>query len=54
MVVLVPAKLPECPGGKCICSFFWIHKADSGGEESEYYKVCFLPSNLTRDSSQCT
>ncbi|KAG9098080.1 hypothetical protein FRC06_006834 [Ceratobasidium sp. 370] len=29
----VPAKLPECPGGKCICSFFWIHKADSGGEE---------------------
>ncbi|QRV74901.1 hypothetical protein RhiJN_02916 [Ceratobasidium sp. AG-Ba] len=29
----VPAKLPACPDGKCICSFFWIHKADSGGEE---------------------
>ncbi|CAE6384342.1 unnamed protein product [Rhizoctonia solani] len=29
----VPAKLPECPGGKCICSFFWIHREDSGGEE---------------------
>ncbi|KAG9125644.1 hypothetical protein FRC07_006766 [Ceratobasidium sp. 392] len=30
---VVPAKLPACPDGKCICSFFWIHKADSGGEE---------------------
>ncbi|CAE6340628.1 unnamed protein product [Rhizoctonia solani] len=29
----VPEKLPECPGGKCICSFFWIHREDSGGEE---------------------
>ncbi|CAE6414618.1 unnamed protein product [Rhizoctonia solani] len=29
----VPAKLPECPGGKCICSFFWLHREDSGGEE---------------------
>jgi hypothetical protein len=32
----VPAKMPECPDGGCICSFFWIHSPDAGGEESKF------------------
>ncbi|EKM80475.1 hypothetical protein AGABI1DRAFT_128149 [Agaricus bisporus var. burnettii JB137-S8] len=30
----VPTKMPECPDGGCICSFFWIHSPDAGGEEN--------------------
>ncbi|KDQ15932.1 hypothetical protein BOTBODRAFT_65213 [Botryobasidium botryosum FD-172 SS1] len=30
----VPAKMPPCPNGKCICAWFWIHSPDSGGEQS--------------------
>ncbi|KIP10435.1 hypothetical protein PHLGIDRAFT_125488 [Phlebiopsis gigantea 11061_1 CR5-6] len=29
----VPADMPACPNGKCICGFFWIHNPDSGGEQ---------------------
>ncbi|KAG9316126.1 hypothetical protein JVU11DRAFT_3803 [Chiua virens] len=29
----VPQKMPPCENGKCICSFFWIHSADSGSEQ---------------------
>ncbi|KAH9948720.1 hypothetical protein B0H21DRAFT_732796 [Amylocystis lapponica] len=30
----VPAKMPPCPSGGCICAFFWIHSPDSGGEQN--------------------
>ncbi|KAF9550173.1 hypothetical protein CPC08DRAFT_648002 [Agrocybe pediades] len=30
----VPARMPPCPEGGCICAFFWIHSPDSGGEEN--------------------
>jgi len=30
----VPARMPACPEGGCICAFFWIHAPDSGGEEN--------------------
>ena len=30
----VPARMPPCPNGKCICAWFWIHSQDSGGEQS--------------------
>ncbi|CAA7267535.1 unnamed protein product [Cyclocybe aegerita] len=30
----VPARMPPCPEGGCICSFFWIHSPNSGGEEN--------------------
>jgi len=30
----VPARMPPCPDGGCICAFFWIHAPDSGGEEN--------------------
>ncbi|KAF9048809.1 hypothetical protein BJ165DRAFT_1526227 [Panaeolus papilionaceus] len=30
----VPARMPPCPDGGCICSFFWIHSPKSGGEEN--------------------
>jgi hypothetical protein len=29
----VPAAMPECPPGGCICSWFWIHEPDSGSEQ---------------------
>ena len=32
----VPARMPPCPNGKCICAWFWIHSQDSGGEQSAY------------------
>ncbi|KAI0703781.1 hypothetical protein BC835DRAFT_1410509 [Cytidiella melzeri] len=30
----VPAKMPPCPPGGCICAWFWIHSPDSGGEQN--------------------
>ncbi|KAJ2924869.1 hypothetical protein H1R20_g12243, partial [Candolleomyces eurysporus] len=30
----VPAAMPPCPAGGCICSFFWIHSPKAGGEEN--------------------
>uniref|UniRef100_A0A8H7XLC7 Uncharacterized protein n=1 Tax=Psilocybe cubensis TaxID=181762 RepID=A0A8H7XLC7_PSICU len=30
----VPARMPPCPEGGCICAFFWIHSPLSGGEEN--------------------
>lgn len=39
----VPARMPPCPPGGCICAFFWIHSPLSGGEESAFFIifVCF-------------
>ncbi|KAF9810031.1 hypothetical protein IEO21_07149 [Rhodonia placenta] len=30
----VPARMPACPEGGCICAFFWIHSPDSGSEQN--------------------
>ncbi|KZT07581.1 uncharacterized protein LAESUDRAFT_724528 [Laetiporus sulphureus 93-53] len=30
----VPARMPSCSDGGCICAFFWIHSPDSGGEQN--------------------
>ncbi|EKM57794.1 uncharacterized protein PHACADRAFT_251644 [Phanerochaete carnosa HHB-10118-sp] len=30
----VPAAMPSCPEGGCICAWFWIHSPDSGGEQN--------------------
>ncbi|KAL4244267.1 hypothetical protein ABKN59_010384 [Abortiporus biennis] len=30
----VPARMPPCPAGGCICAWFWIHSQDSGGEQN--------------------
>ncbi|KAI0703797.1 hypothetical protein BC835DRAFT_1303060 [Cytidiella melzeri] len=29
----IPAGLPACPEGGCICAWFWIHEPDSGSEQ---------------------
>ena len=26
----VPADMPPCPNGKCMCSWWWIHNSDGG------------------------
>lgn len=31
----IPAAMPPCPEGGCICAWFWIHSPDSGGEQSK-------------------
>ena len=36
----VPADMPPCPDGKCICAWFWIHLEDSGSEQSWF--ICHL------------
>ena len=30
----IPKDMPPCPNGKCICAWHWIHKPDSGSEQS--------------------
>ncbi|KAF8896670.1 hypothetical protein BD779DRAFT_602263 [Infundibulicybe gibba] len=30
----VPARMPPCPEGGCICAWFWIHSPNSGGEQN--------------------
>lgn len=32
----IPEQMPKCPNGKCTCAWFWIHKADSGSEQSAF------------------
>lgn len=32
----IPAEMPQCPDGKCICAWFWIHRPDSGSEQSGF------------------
>jgi hypothetical protein len=34
-IVVVPAKMPPCPNGKCVCAWLWQHREDAGGDESE-------------------
>ncbi|CAE6451815.1 unnamed protein product [Rhizoctonia solani] len=29
----IPANMPECPNGKCICGWYWQHREDAGGDE---------------------
>ncbi|KAF8606550.1 hypothetical protein BDV93DRAFT_489341 [Ceratobasidium sp. AG-I] len=29
----VPAQMPACPNGKCICAWLWQHREDAGGDE---------------------
>ncbi|KAJ3534747.1 hypothetical protein NM688_g7086 [Phlebia brevispora] len=29
----IPADMPACPEGGCICGWFWIHNPDSGSEQ---------------------
>ena len=38
----VPARMPPCPNGKCICAWFWIHSQDSGGEQSAFNRITVL------------
>ena len=38
----VPARMPPCPEGGCHCAWFWIHAADSGGEQSAFALLCFV------------
>jgi hypothetical protein len=40
----IPANMPPCPNGKCICAWFWIHKADAGSEQS--WSICHLGRDL--------
>jgi hypothetical protein len=34
----IPERMPKCPNEKCICAWFWIHRADSGSEQS--WSIC--------------
>ncbi|CAE6442792.1 unnamed protein product [Rhizoctonia solani] len=29
----IPANMPACPNGKCICGWYWQHREDAGGDE---------------------
>lgn len=42
----VPARMPPCPPGGCICAWFWIHSPDSGGEQSQYTLLLWSRSRL--------
>jgi hypothetical protein len=35
----VPADMPPCPNNKCTCAWFWIHREDSGSEQSWFTSV---------------
>ncbi|KAJ3711352.1 hypothetical protein C8R42DRAFT_689393 [Lentinula raphanica] len=44
----VPERMPGCPGGVCVCAWFWVHSADSGGEQN--YMTSFQ-CNVTNATS---
>lgn len=35
----VPARMPPCPNGMCLCAWFWIHSPDSGSMQN-YMNGC--------------
>ncbi|KIJ36911.1 hypothetical protein M422DRAFT_33969 [Sphaerobolus stellatus SS14] len=35
----VPADMPPCPNGKCMCSWFWIHNSNGGSDQM--YQTAF-------------
>ena len=43
----IPAQMPKCPEGGCICAWFWIHRADSGSEQSGFLLWFLLACRLT-------
>ncbi|KIK58046.1 hypothetical protein GYMLUDRAFT_704840 [Collybiopsis luxurians FD-317 M1] len=44
----IPERMPACPNGMCTCAWFWIHSADSGGEQN--YMTAFQ-CNITGATS---
>jgi hypothetical protein len=38
----VPARMPPCPEGGCICAWFWVHSPNSGGEQSGFFWFVFV------------
>jgi Lytic polysaccharide monooxygenase AA14 len=30
----IPADMPPCPNGKCMCSWWWIHPSDGGSDQN--------------------
>ncbi|CAK5268864.1 unnamed protein product [Mycena citricolor] len=45
----VPARMPPCPPGGCLCAWLWIHSPDSGGEQN--YMTGFK-CNVTGSTSE--
>ncbi len=43
----VPADMPPCPNDKCTCAWFWVHRADSGSEQSGFIVIWESCSGLT-------
>lgn len=42
----VPARMPSCPEGGCVCAWFWIHSEKSGSQQSTGpCIVCLLLAN---------
>ncbi|KAF8519415.1 hypothetical protein JB92DRAFT_2786777 [Gautieria morchelliformis] len=35
----IPANMPACPNGKCMCSWWWIHNSDGGSDQM--YQTAF-------------
>ena len=35
----IPSDMPPCPNGKCTCAWHWIHKPDSGSEQSGFPSI---------------
>jgi len=49
----IPADMPPCPNGKCICSWQWQHKSQRGeGYANELYMVGFDCNVLNSKSSK--
>ncbi|KAF8524302.1 hypothetical protein BU17DRAFT_84899 [Hysterangium stoloniferum] len=38
-VFAIPANMPPCPNGKCMCSWWWIHKSEGGSDQM--YQTAF-------------
>jgi hypothetical protein len=34
----IPKMMPKCPNGLCMCAWFWMHRPDSGSEQS--WSIC--------------
>jgi len=39
----VPANMPPCPNGKCMCSWWWIHNSNGGTDQmASGFAITFL------------
>lgn len=50
----IPAGMPPCPEGGCICSWNWLHRGPGNGGEGYGNEIVSGPKDGVNDSGLCS